>query len=216
MAKKYNPTPTNRVEDFVSFLNSNKAGTIFESATISGSYYTMNISLNGTQIAIRTIKNTSSAEYAIVLNKGSKKIEWGLLKSETTLMIAGMLLANNGLIIKLTNNTSNTQAQYVAIFVDSNNELSFAYSDNTVYSSNYTQYVSVSISSISQDPTTITPQYNATLTSLALMTPTTGDNTIYFPNAFVAVATQLPGVGMYIVTINDNVYITNGIWYIPD
>ena len=67
-----------------------------------------------------------------------------------------------------------------------------------------------------QDPTTITPQYNATLTSLALMTPTTGDNTIYFPNAFVAVATQLPGIGMYIVTINDNVYITNGIWYIPD
>lgn len=213
MAKKYNPTPTNRVEDFVSFLNSNKAGTIFESATISGTYYTMSISLNGTQISIKTIKSTSSEEYAIVLSKGSKKIEWGLLKSETTPQIAGILLANNGLIIKLTNNT---YAQYVAIFVDSNNEISFAYGDNTVYSSNYTQYVGVSISSISQDPTIITPQYNATLTSLALMTPTTGDNTIYFPNAFVAVATQLPGVGMYIVTINDNVYITNGIWYIPD
>ena len=213
MAKKYNPTPTNRVEDFVSFLNSNKAGTIFESAIISGGYYNMSISLNGTQITIKTLATSSSAEYAIVLNKGSKKIEWGLLKSETTLEIAGMLLANNGLIIKLTNST---YAQYVAIFVDSNNELSFAYGDNTAYSSNYTQYVGVSISSISKDPTTITPQYNATLTSLALMTPTTGDNTIYFPNAFVAVATQLPGVGMYIVTINDNVYITNGIWYIPD
>ena len=116
MAKKYNPTPTNRVEDFINFLNSNKAGTIFESATISGAFYNMSISLNGTQITIKTLETSSSAGYAIVLNKGSKKIEWGREESETTLEIAGMLLANNGLIIKLINRT---YAQYIAIFIDS-------------------------------------------------------------------------------------------------
>lgn len=213
MAKKYNPTPTNLVEGFVNFLNNNKTGTFLENATITGNYYTMSIVLNQTTINIRTLKSSTATEYFIKLTGGVNVINWGELVNEQSTELSGMLLSNNGIIIKITNRT---YIQYISIFVDSNNKLSFSYNSDTVYSSDYTQYVGVSISSINQNPTVLTPQYNATLTSLALITPTTGDNTIYFPNAYVAVSTQLPGVGMYIVTINDTVYITNGIWYIPD
>lgn len=212
MAKKYNPTATTNLTGLSDWLNENKTGTIFENATISIVSNKLNIVLNQSTVILSTAQFGASGGDIVTLQGGTTDRTWRK-NGSGIVNFNQCVLSNAGLIIELSvTNGSN----YVAIFIDSNDKLSVVWGSDDVDSVPITKYVGVSISSINLDYTTITPQYNANLTSLALITPTTGDNTIYFPNAYVAVATQLPGIGIYIVTINDTVYITNGIWYIPD
>ena len=212
MAKKYNPTATTDLTGLLAWLNENKNGTIFENATISIISNKLNIVLNQSTIILSTAQFGASGGDIVTLQGGVTDRTWRK-NGSGVVNFNQCILSNNGLIIEL---SITSGLNYVAIFIDSNNKLSVVWGSDDIDSIPITKYVGVSISSINLDYTTITPQYNATLTSLALITPTTGDNTIYFPNAYVAVATQLPGLGMYIVTINDTVYITNGNWYIPD
>lgn len=212
MAKKYNPTPTTDLNGLSTWLNENKTGTIFENAEISIISNALNIVLNQSTVILRIGSFGASGGNIIMLQGGADDIIW---KQPTNIVVNfnQCILSNNGLIIEL---SVPNGLNYIAVSVDSNNKLSVVWGTDDVSITNITYYVGVSISSINLNHTTITPQYNADLTSLALITPTTGTTNVYFPNIYVAVATQLPGLGMYIVTINDNVYITNGIWYIPD
>lgn len=212
MAKKYNPTPTTDLNGLSTWLNENKNGTIFENATISIISNALNIVLNQSTIILRIGSFGASGGNIITLQGGTDDKIW---KMPTNIVINfnQCILSNNGLIVEL---SVPNGLNYIAVSVDSNNKLSVVWGTDDVSITNITYYVGVSISSINLDHTTITPQYNADLTSLALITPTTGSVNVYFPNMYIAVATQLPDIGMYIVTINDNVYITNGIWYIPD
>lgn len=212
MAKKYNPTPTTNLNGLSTWLNENKTGTIFENAEISIISNALNIVLNQSTVILRIGSFGASGGNIITLLGGADDIIW---KMPTNIVVNfnQCILSNNGLIVEL---SVPNGLNYIAVSVDSNNKLSVVWGADDVSITNITYYVGVSISSINLNHTTITPQYNADLTSLALITPTTGTTNVYFPNTYVAVATQLPGIGMYIVTINDNVYITNGIWYIPD
>lgn len=212
MAKKYNPTPTTDLNGLSTWLNENKTGTIFENAEISIISNALNIVLNQSTVILRIGSFGASGGNIITLLGGADDIIW---KMPTNIVVNfnQCILSNNGLIVEL---SVPNGLNYIAVSVDSNNKLSVVWGADDVSITNITYYVGVSISSINLNHTTITPQYNADLTSLALITPTTGTTNVYFPNTYVAVATQLPGIGMYIVTINDNVYITNGIWYIPD
>ena len=213
MAIKYNPTADSDATGYVNFLNDNKNGTIFENAeiTLLNNVKQMQIKLNNSTI---TISSQADSNYTklVTLSSGSGDITWGDF-GLNQYYYNGLILSNNGIIFCV---YRSSYIHYFAIVVDSNNKLSFIYGTNTLESTKENITVGVSISSINQNPITLTPQYNSTITSLAFITPTTGYNNIYFPNAYVAVATQLSGTGMYIVTINDAVYITNGIWYIPD
>lgn len=212
MAKKYNPTPTTNLNGLSTWLNENKTGTIFENAEISIISNALNIVLNQSTVILCIGSFGASGGNIITLLGGADDIIW---KMPTNIVVNfnQCILSNNGLIVEL---SVPNGLNYIAVSVDSNNKLSVVWGADDVSITNITYYVGVSISSINLNHTTITPQYNADLTSLALITPTTGTTNVYFPNTYVAVATQLPGIGMYIVTINDNVYITNGIWYIPD
>lgn len=212
MAKKYNPTPTTNLNGLSTWLNENKTGTIFENAEISIISNALNIVLNQSTVILRIGVFNASGGDIITLQGGADDKIW---KMPTNIVVNfnQCILSNNGIIIEL---SVPNGLNYIAISVDSNNKLSVVWGADDVSITNITYYVGVSISSINLNHTTITPQYNADLTSLALITPTTGNANIYFPNMYVAVSTQLPGIGMYIVTINDSVYITNGIWYIPD
>lgn len=216
MAKKYNPTPTTRLSGLSTWLNENKTGTIFENATINtesdNSTSTLVISLNQTSITLNIGRFGAAGGNVVVLSGGDSDKIWSL-PIDDVINFSQCLLSTNGLIIEL---SPKEGLNYIAISVDSNNKLSVIWGTNSINIVDIKYYVGVSTSSINLNHTTITPQYNADLTSLALITPTTGSANIYFPNTYVAVATQLPRTGMYIVTINDNVYITNGIWYIPD
>ena len=212
MAKKYNPTSTTDLNGLSTWLNENKNGTIFENAEISIISNALNIVLNQSTVILRIGSFGASGGNIITLQGGTDDIIW---KQPTNILVNfnQCILSNNGLIVEL---SVPNGLNYIAVSVDSNNKLSVVWGTDDVSITNITYYVGVSISSINLNHTTITPQYNADLTSLALITPTTGTTNIYFPNMYVAVSTQLPGVGMYVVTINDSVYITNGIWYIPD
>lgn len=212
MAKKYNPTPTTDLNGLSTWLNENKTGTIFENANISIISKALNIVLNQSTVILRIGSFGASGGNIITLQGGADDIIW---KMPTNIVVNfnQCILSNNGLIIEL---SVPNGLNYIAMSVDSNNKLSVVWGTDNVSITDIKYYVGVSISSINLNHTTITPQYNANLTSLALITPTTGTANVYFPNMYVAVATQLPNIGMYIVTINDNVYITNGIWYIPD
>lgn len=212
MAKKYNPTPTTDLNGLSTWINENKTGTIFENAEISIISNALNIMLNQSTVILRIGSFGASGGNIITLQGGADDIIW---KMPTNIVVNfnQCILSNNGLIVEL---SVPNGLNYIAVSVDSNNKLSVVWGTDDVSITNITYYVGVSISSINLNHTTITPQYNADLTSLALITPTTGTTNIYFPNMYVAVSTQLPGVGMYIVIINDSVYITNGIWYIPD
>lgn len=212
MAKKYNPTSTTDLNGLSTWLNENKNGTIFENAEISIISNALNIVLNQSTVILRIGSFGASGGNIITLQGGTDDIIW---KQPTNIVVNfnQCILSNNGLIVEL---SVPNGLNYIAVSVDSNNKLSVVWGTDDVSITNITYYVGVSISSINLNHTTITPQYNADLTSLALITPTTGTTNIYFPNMYVAVSTQLPGVGMYVVTINDSVYITNGIWYIPD
>lgn len=212
MAKKYNPTPTTNLNGLSTWLNENKTGTIFENAEISVISNALNIVLNQSTVILRIGAFGASGGDIITLQGGADDKIW---KMPTNIVVNfnQCILSNNGLIVEL---SVPNGLNYIAISVDSNNKLSIVWGTDDVSITNITYYVGVSISSINLNHTTITPQYNANLTSLALIIPTTGNANIYFPNMYVAVSTQLPGIGMYIVTINDSVYITNGIWYIPD
>ena len=214
MAKKYNSTPTSNLRGLSAWLNENKKGTIFENATI----YTGNppsalvIELNQSDITLNIGTFGAAGGDIVILHSGNSNKIWNL-PVDDVINFNQCLLSTNGLIIEL---SPKEGLNYIAISVDSNNKLSVVWGTNSINIVDIKYYVGVSTSSINLNHTTITPQYNADLTSLALIAPTTGNPNIYFPNMYVAVSTQLPGTGMYIVTINDNVYITNGIWYIPD
>lgn len=212
MAKKYNPTSTTDLNGLSTWLNENKTGTIFENAEISIISNALNIVLNQSTVILHIGSFGASGGNIITLRGGADDKIW---KMPTNIVVNfnQCILSSNGLIVEL---SVPNGLNYIAISVDSNNKLSVVWGTDDVSITNITYYVGVSISSINLNHTTITPQYNADLTSLALITPTTGTTNIYFPNMYVAVSTQLPGAGMYIVTINANVYITNGIWYIPD
>lgn len=212
MAKKYNPTPTTNLNGLSTWLNENKTGTIFENAEFRIISNALNIVLNKSSVILRIGAFGASGGDIITLQGGADDKIW---KMPTNIVVNfnQCILSNNGIIVEL---SVPNGLNYIAISVDSNNKLSVVWGTDDVSITNITYYVGVSISSINLNHTTITPQYNADLTSLALITPTTGSANIYFPNMYVAVSTQLPGIGMYIVTINDSVYITNGIWYIPD
>ena len=212
MAKKYNPMPTYDLNGLSTWLNENKNGTIFENATISVVSKKLNIVLNQTTVILFVGSFGVNGADIITLQGGANDKIWNLSTNDNV-YFNQCILSTNGLIIEL---SVTNGLNYIAISVDSNNKLSVVWGTDKVNVVDIKYYVGVSTSSISLDHTRITPQYNADLTSLALITPTTGSANIYFPNMYVAVATQLPGTGMYIVTINDNVYITNGIWYIPD
>lgn len=214
MAKKYNPTPTANLSGLSRWLNENKTGTIFENATIDTgiSSSTLVISLNQTDITLKIGRFDASGGDIVILRGGNSNRIWNL-PVDDVVNFNQCLLSTNGLIIEL---SPKEGLNYIAISVDSNNKLSVVWGTDSVNIVDIKYYVGVSTSSINLNHTTITPQYNADLTSLALITPTTGNANVYFPNMYVAVSTQLPGTGMYIATINDNVYITNGIWYIPD
>ena len=212
MAKKYNPTSTTDLNGLSTWLNENKTGTIFENAEISIISNALNIALNQSTVILHIGSFGASGGNIITLRGGADDKIW---KMPTNIVVNfnQCVLSSNGLIVEL---SVPNGLNYIAISVDSNNKLSVVWGTDDVSITNITYYVGVSISSINLNHTTITPQYNADLTSLALITPTTGTTNIYFPNMYVAVSTQLPKAGMYIVTINANVYITNGIWYIPD
>lgn len=212
MAKKYNPTPTTDLNGLSTWLNENKTGTIFENAEISVISETLNIVLNQSTVILHVGRFGAAGGDIVTLRGGVDDKIWQIL-TNIVVNFNQCILSNNGLIIEL---SVPKGLNYIAISVDSNNKLSVVWGTDDVSITDITYYVGVSTSSINLNHTTITPQYNADLTSLALITPTTGTANVYFPNIYVAVSTQLPSVGMYIVTINDNVYITNGIWYIPD
>lgn len=214
MAKKYNPTTTTNLSGLSKWLNENKTGTVFENATIDTGITssTLVISLNQSSITLYMGRFGASGGDIVILSGGNSDKVWRL-PTDDVINFNQCLLSTNGLIIEL---SPKEGLNYIAISVDSNNKLSVIWGTDSVNRVDIKYYVGVSTSSINLNHTTITPQYNADLTSLALITPTTGSANIYFPNTYVAVSTQLPGTGMYIVTINDNVYITNGIWYIPD
>ena len=224
----YNPTA------FKEFLDANKAGIFLAGATITAHepqstapYLT--ITLGDSSFTLYTDSGFSATNFiAFQLSNGASggAARYTSTASEKRyIRIHSAILCGNGLIIRVAliypsdPDPRYTSYVYIALTLDSDGNLSLirnAGANDFNMRSNTYSFSAFSYESNIDCTCGVNPQYSANSTSIAPVPVISSENSLYLPNAFLSIATQLSGLGLQAVTINNSPYITNGIIYIKD
>lgn len=235
--KKFNqPTGIYNVNSFYEFLTENKSGTFLEDAVITkdtnasvdGVHY-FTIELGDSTFTVYTDSGYTSTDFIVfeLANGTSGGAARNISNSAERryIRIHSAILCGNGLIIRVAliypsdPRPAYTSYVYIALTLDSDGNLSLirnAGANDFNMRSNTYSFSAFSYESNIDCTCGANPQYSANLTSIAPLPVISSENSLYLPNAFLSIATQLSGLGLQAITINNSPYITNGIIYIKD
>lgn len=218
---KFVTEDTSDLTNFVTFLNNIKNDTFLKDCTIDhtndyiGSKLT--ISKNGVSIIISTTNDRSSA-YDIIVYNGNKtfKSTANATSSNYRVYINSAIICKNGFIIKTPVKIGNaTYDKYIVVTIDSNDNLSLVYYTGYFNSTSITGFDAVVNDSNDSNTILLTPRINGTVTSIGSVVPNSTTN-VLIPFCYVSLTTQLPSYGLNTVTFGDDVFITNGYFYVKD
>lgn len=224
--KKFITSATYDLTIFYNWLNENKSGTFLENMTItlesaSSTSSQIAIESENTKISLKVVEDAYNNHNVLSLTGNST---WNFIykyigHNESGIKLSGALLCTHGLLIKtyaMYSSSSWADMCVIGIVADSNGDIAYISTTGYANVNSVSGFKTAAYDSTSVPSVTITPQYNATLTSLAPIQPTTGDNSITLQNVYAAIHTQQPSDGLAAVAINGENYITNGRWYIKD
>lgn len=223
----YNPTA------FKEFLDANKAGTFLADATITAfepqsTRPHLTITLGESSFTIYTDSGFSAPKFiAFQLSNGASgdAARYTSSSEKRYLRIHSAILCSNGLIIRVAliypgdPDPRYTSYVYIALTLDSDGNLSLirnAGANDFDMRMNTYSFSAFSYESNIDCTCGANPQFSTNLTSIAPVPVISSENSLYLPNAFLSIATQLSGLSLQAITINNLPYITNGIIYIKD
>lgn len=209
-------------------ITANKAGTFLANLTIelSNSNKTLTIS-NGTAYLKITVSSSLQTFDAIVFHGKYNNAYGSGTQIYGQAYLTGAYLCSNGLIFSIYANDgavgNSYKTRYHVLTTESGGGLALimGYPSDYAGSGSGVEYNDSGFSIISENSTTVpiiktVSRKGSQLTSLAPLFPSSGDDNIILPNAYVAVCTQQSDTGLATVLINGKSYITNGRWYIKD
>lgn len=217
------------VDDFCTFLEENKSGTVLENAVIGKdsneeAYHYFTITLGDATIKMYSEDGYTSQKFleytmASGINADvSRSIASG---TKRMIKIGTALLCNNGLLINYSFIAGSGVVVYSAIVitVDSEGDLSLirvaGTEDYHLWNTKTTMLV-YSYASSKPCSLTLTPQYGCNLTSIAAVPVICTDSSRYLPDVFSAIATQIASESINIVSLDGVLYVTNGIIYLRE
>lgn len=217
------------VDDFCTFLEENKSGTVFENAVIGKDsneegYHYFTITLGDATIKMYSEDGYSSQkflEYTMASGINADVLRSTGTGTRRMIKIGTALLCNNGLLINYSFIPSSGAAVYsvIVITVDSEGDLSLIRGTGTedyhLWNSKTTM-LAYSYASSKPCTLTLTPHYGCSLTSIAAVPVICTDSSRYLPDVFSAIATQIASESINIVSLDGVLYATNGIIYLRD
>ena len=224
--RRFTAASTYDLTTFYNWLLANKTGTFLENMTItltsaSSTGSVLTIASENAVVTFNTKEATSSFN-AVILTGAYNT--WAFLFGSISynragLKLSGAILCSKGILFStygMYSSGSWATNYSFGITVDSSGEIALIHTSGNINVNSVTGYKAAVYKSTAEQAVTLTPAYNSTLTSLAPITPTTGDNSITLPYAFAALHTQFSNQYLAAVAIDGNNYITNGCWYIKD
>lgn len=223
---KYIGTRTYDTTAIANWINEKKIGTFLENATIAHSStadydHKLTISLNGVTILINT-REFGSSEYDIVKYTGNKTFS---IKSSpvSSWAYAGAyfknaMICNNGLIIEFNSDYSSSGrvSKFIAITADNNGNLCLLYPTQAINTqSAINGFNTVVKDSNDSNTVALSPRLNGSVTSIGSVVPNSVSNAL-IPYTYVSLTTQISTYGLNAVTFGDDVFITDGYFYILD
>lgn len=209
-------------------ITANKAGTFLEDLTIelSNNNKTLTIS-NGTASMIITVSADNNTFDAIVFNGKYNHLNGNGTQLYGKAYLTDAVLCSNGLMFSIYGNDGaiddSFKTRYYVLTTESDGGLAFIAGNPSNYAGNgsgveYNDngFFIISENSITNPIVITVTLKGAQLTSLAPLFPSSTDDNIILPNAYVAVYTQQSNTGFATVIINGQSFITNGRWYIKD
>ena len=209
-------------------ITANKAGTFLEDLTIELSNNSKTLTItNGTSSLIITVSENNETFDAIVFNGKYNHFNGNGIQLYAKAYLTGAVLCSNGLMFSIYGNDgaidNSFKTRYHVLTTESDGGLAFIVGIPSNYSGegsgveyNDNGFTIISENSITYPTVRTVTLKAAELTSLAPLFPSSGDDNIILPNAYVAVYTQQSATGFATVIINGRSYITNGRWYIKD
>lgn len=217
-------TPASNMQSFYNFLNTNKAGTFLDNATIGlseeGTKLTISTANATFEISVGSILGTSNLA-AFTANVTSSLIVRAGSSRHSSIKIKGAILCSKGIIFDISSDDLGHSPEIV-LTVDNAGDLAVIFKDSSSFCDSSGALISISgyrvtaTDSSSEATVTLTPQYGAQKTSLAPIVPMCNDNSISLPYVFAALHTQAASQGIQAMRMNGSNYITNGVWYIKD
>ncbi len=216
-------TPASNMQSFYNFLNTNKAGTFLDNATIGlseeGTKLTISTANATFEISVGSIEGTSNLA-AFTANVTSSLIVRPGSSSHSSIKIKGAILCSKGIIFDISSEFGHSPE--IVLTVDNAGDLAVIFKKSSSFHDSWGALISISgyrvtaTDSSSEATVTLTPQYGAQKTSLAPIVPMCNDNSISLPYVFAALHTQAASQGIQAMRMNGSNYITNGVWYIKD
>jgi hypothetical protein len=228
---KFSQGKTFNMTVFCNWLNDHKTGTFLEDMTITvitstGTNDSVKIhdTTNG-QYIIYTAISSYSGQLVLQYNNGTStvctKSTNSVSGAYTTAYISEAILCNNGMIVKYQNNDSGYW-YWNCLTVDEDGKLSLIITSNgTIPHADNNASTDGSFYIYSPSSSTVPNIYLFTTygqnKTILVPTPinTIGDVT-FLPYAYASVYTELTGLGLTAVRMNNEDYITNGTFYVKD
>lgn len=230
MAKLFSQNKTANMTTFKNWLEENKSGTFLENATFVLSKTTVDndtltITLNDSVVKFigTTLNKKVTFQFVgkYVTFERTTSTTYGSDSTYAQLM-NGAMLSTYGLLLKYHGSYASTSTATVnkyplLLTTDSTGNLAVvAYTGNVINNGIYSTYSVMAYRSTATPTSNAYPNYSAPSTSLAPIAPYCDDPTTTLPYCFAATHTQLAGEGFSQITLNDEIYITNGYWYVKD
>lgn len=227
MIYKYNTAPTPNLNDFYNWLIDHKNDTFLKDVNITydnnTEYQLITFSKNGVTIKFKCLDSTMSSVSIIDIITYTSSVVNKVWNSASytgnTSSIAGALICNNGIILKI--RTKDSSSSYsninVPIVFDDDNDLALIIHSSNLYTTAENRRKKCAlVSDSTNEPYLIIESYFDSLyTSLGHLVP---DSISYklISKYFIALYTQVSSIGFYSVTFDGTNYITDGIHYIED
>lgn len=195
---------------FVAFLNANKAGTFLESADISGSG-NFTISLGDCNFSITPATSYSNSRYEYT-NGSINDADY--IAGQNSGIISTAILSSNALIMSCVGNSGYLGIGIFILTLDSNNNLALIrrkWNSDLLTQANLTNnFYFVSADATEVTALTVNTTYNLQKSSIfpVVLKTVTGKTTI--PELYVSIQNELPTDGTQAVSLNDEIFITNG------
>lgn len=195
---------------FVEFLNANKNGTFLENAVISGTgNFTITLGTCEFKITQATSYSNSRYEYT----NGSIN-ESDYIAGTNSGIISNAILSSNGLIMSCIGNSGYIGIGVFILTLDSNNNLTLVrrkWNSDLLNQANLTNnFYFISGDATEITTLTVNTTYNLQKSSVfpVVLKTVTGETII--PELYVSIQNELPTDGIQAVSINDEIFITNG------
>lgn len=196
---------------FVSFLNTNKNGTFLENAVISGSE-NFTITLNNCVFGINKLSGGEIANFTF--NNGTINYKDFIGNQSGSAIINSAILSSNALIMSCIGNDNYIGIGVFVLTLDNNGGMALSrrkWNNSVITQSNLTNNFDF-ITSDAIDITTlpINTIYNLQKTSVFPVVIKTVSGKTTIPDLYVSIQNELPTDGTQAVSINDEIFITNG------